>query len=393
MVDQGYVVKRTYQQHPLWKDHRPALAHLDLELTERCNNACIHCYINLPEMDAQAKTRELSTARWQTILDQAAALGVLSVRFTGGEPLLRDDFTEIYLHARRLGLKVTLFTNGRLITPQLAALFTRVPPLEKIEITVYGMSPKTYDAIACAPGAYESFRRGVDLLLENNVPLILKGVLLPQFQEEMEAFETWAATIPWMEEAPSYSLFLDLRGRRDSLPKNKLINQLRVNPDEALEIITRDRDQYRREMTQFCTRFMGPGGDTLFTCGAGLGGCIDAYGFYQPCMLLRAPEWAYDLSKGSLQDALENFFPQMRKLKTGNPIYLERCARCFLHGLCEQCPARSWMEHGDLDTPVEYLCQIAHARAQDLGLLSEGELAWQVENWQERIREMEARNS
>ena len=67
-----------------------------------------------------------------------------------------------------------------------------------------------------------------------------------------------------------------------------------------------------------------------------------------------------------------------------NPEYLARCARCFLMGLCEQCPGKSWAEHGTLDTPVEYLCRVAHAQARYLGLLAEGERAWEVENGAER---------
>ncbi len=66
--------------------------------------------------------------------------------------------------------------------------------------------------------------------------------------------------------------------------------------------------------------------------------------------------------------------------------YLARCARCFLKGLCEQCPAKSWMEHGTFDTPVEYLCRVAHARALDLGLLKEGERSWEVEDGRERVK-------
>jgi radical SAM protein with 4Fe4S-binding SPASM domain len=316
-------------------------------------------------------------------------LGALSVRITGGEPLLREDFAEIYLYARQLGLKVLLYTNARLITPQLAELFTRIPPLKKIEITVYGMSPETYDAIACAPGAFLEFRRGVDLLLEKDVPFIIKAALLPQFKAEVEAFETWAGTIPWMDKPSSYSMFFELRGRRDSQQRNKLIENLRVTPDEGLRILNRDADFYRQEMTQFCTRFMGPAGEKLFTCGAGLGGCIDAYGRFQPCMLLRSPELSYDLRNGSLRDALEDFFPKMRAIEAENPAYLERCARCFLHGLCDQCPTKSWPENGTLDTPVEYLCQVAHARARDLGLLTAGEKAWEVEDWQARVRQLE----
>ena len=112
---------------------------------------------------------------------------------------------------------------------------------------------------------------------------------------------------------------------------------------------------------------------------------MDAYGYFQPCMILRHPDCIYDLKKGSLQDALANFFPKTREMKATNPEYLKRCARCFLKGLCEQCPAKSWMEHGTLDTPVEYLCGIAHAQACYLGLIKDNEKAWEVAHWEERI--------
>ncbi|MEA3438825.1 MAG: hypothetical protein U9R58_00925, partial [Chloroflexota bacterium] len=197
-----------------------------------------------------------------------------------------------------------------------------------------------------------------------------------------------AGTIPWMDKPPSYSMHFDLRGRRDSAAHNRLIQRLRLSPNEGLELITRQAESYREEMAQFCERFMGPAGDALFTCGAGLGGSVDAYGKFQPCMLLRAPALAYDLSSGSLKDALENFFPEMREMKATNPAYLERCARCFLYGMCEQCPAKSWSEHGTLDTPVEYLCQVAHAQARYLGLLDDGERAWEVQDGEERVKQM-----
>jgi hypothetical protein len=57
---------------------------------------------------------------------------------------------------------------------------------------------------------------------------------------------------------------------------------------------------------------------------------------------------------------------------------------CFLKGLCEQCPAKSWAEHGTLDTPVEYLCDVAHAQAHWLGWLEENEHGWEVMNWKKR---------
>jgi radical SAM protein with 4Fe4S-binding SPASM domain len=382
----AYTAKVSTSQHRLWKNRAPLLGSLDLELTERCNNDCIHCCINLPADDVRAKQRELATVEVKDILTQAAALGALWVRFTGGEPLLREDFVELYVFARRLGLRVLLFTNARLITPELAHLFSRLPPLEKIEVTVYGMQRESYEAVARVRGAYDDFRRGIELLKEHSVPFVVKGVVLPANRGEIDAFEAWAATLPGMDGPPGYSIFLEKRARRDAPAKNRLIESLRLTPDEGMAIFNRQHQIYLKWAREFCGKFIGPHGDQLFACGAGNAPCVDAYGALQPCLSLRHPEMTYVLKNGGLREALTNFFPALREYKAQNPDYLARCARCFLMGLCEQCPAKSWAEHGTLDTPVDYLCRVAHAQALDLGLLNAGERAWEVENWKERIK-------
>jgi radical SAM protein with 4Fe4S-binding SPASM domain len=380
-----YVRKVSSYKHRLWANRRPLLGRLDIELTERCNNNCIHCAINLPRNDKEIRRRELSTNQVKSILTEAASLGALSVRFTGGEPLLREDFVELYTFARRLGLKVLIFTNARLIKPKLVNIFIQIPPLEKIEVSVYGMAQDSYEAVSRVTGSFDEFREGVNLLLQHRIPFIVKGALLPPNEEEVETFETWAATIPWMDAPPAYAMFFELRGRRDTLAKNKLINKLRLAPDKGLTFLRRHEELYLKEMREFCGKFMGPAGDLLFACGAGHAPCVDAYGMLQPCLSLRHPDTVYDLKSGSLRDALTNFFPRLRELKASNTEYLARCARCFLRSLCEQCPAKSWTEQGTLDTPVEYFCQLAHAQARDLGLLREREDAWEVKNWKERI--------
>ena len=146
----------------------------------------------------------------------------------------------------------------------------------------------------------------------------------------------------------------------------------------------------------FAGKFMGVPGDKLFDCGAGLGICVDAFGKAQMCMLLRHPSTVYDLhddgqanmqaTSGSLDQkisplryALTEFFPRLREMLATNPEYLKRCAHCFIKGLCEQCPAKSWMEHGTLDTPVEYFCEVAHAQARYFGLLNPDEHSWEIE--------------
>jgi radical SAM protein with 4Fe4S-binding SPASM domain len=374
----GYVERVLSASFPVFRGKAPALGHLDIELTERCNNNCVHCCINLPEGDESARVREMSEAQVGRILEAAAGLGALSVRFTGGEPLLRADFPAMYLRARKLGLRVLVFTNARLITSELAALFARVPPLRPIEVTVYGMTPASYEAVSLVPDSHAEFLRGVELLRAHGVRFVVKGAALPPNLGELDAFRAWAASIPAMERPPALSAFFDLRHRRDSEAKNRRILALRPQPTQGLALLRRVGGTDLREMREFCSRFMGAQGARLFACGAGFGVSVDAYGRAQPCLGLRAPELTYDLLHGSLVEALRDFFPKIRAIEATNPAYLERCARCFLKGLCEQCPAKSWAEHGTLDTPVEYLCDIAHEEARELGLLQPGEKAWQV---------------
>ena len=379
-----YIQKLKFYESDIWRNKKPLLSQIDIELTERCNNNCIHCCINQPERDADALSSEMNTGFVKGILTQAAELGCLTVRFTGGEPLLRDDLAELYLFARRLGMQVIIFTNARLITAEFAELLSKIPPGRVVEVSVYGMNPDSYDRVANHEGAFFEFRRGVDLLLRYKVPFIVKAPKLPILKREQEMFESWAATIPSMDKMPVYSMNFDLRHRRDDPEKNALIARLRVTPEETVAALTRNY-LYQKEMVQFCESFMGPSGDQLFNCGAGHGTCVDAYGNAQLCLALREAETVVDLHKVTLKHALEELFPAMRKIRATNPDYLRRCARCFLKGLCEQCPAKSWVEHGTLDKPVEYFCLVAHAEARHLGLLAEQEYAWEIENWQDRV--------
>ena len=394
-----YTTKHNLNKYQLRDNRLVSINHIDIELTERCNNRCIHCYINQPEKAPHLQSRESSTEAVKDILQQAVNLGCLDVRFTGGEPLLREDFPELYQFARQLGLRVFLFTNARLITHDLVTLFAKMPPGKPVEVSVYGMQASSYDAVVATRGAFDEFWRGMQLLKEYGIPFTVKQSLLPQNRNEQPEFEAFAATLPHMHNKPVYAMNFDLRARRDDPAKNRFIKRLRISPEETLTMRIREPDKYLNEMRQFAAKFMGPSGNCLFTCGAGLGACVDAYGKAQMCMLLRHPDTVYPLDPdlhqanhpesdlAPLAYALKVFFPQVRQLRAINPEYLRRCGVCFLKGLCDQCPAKSWEEHGTLDTPVEYLCEVAHTEARYLGLLNDCEKSWELPEkvWRARV--------
>ncbi len=355
------------------------------ELTERCNNNCLHCYIRRNDGIRQARNAELSTREIKRILVEAAALGCLNIRLSGGEPLMRRDFEEIYVFARKQGFRVTLLTNATLLTPRLARLFCYIRPLEKIEVTLYGMNKDSYERISRSPGSFAAAQAGIRLLRRYKIPFRVKGIVLPFTTKAVARFETWVHRITGSNASVPYVEFINLHGRRDEA-KNICLRKLRLTPEEYVAFLMRDRKAYLHKMREFCAKFSYPRGERIFNCSAGLTeASVDAYGYLQPCALMRHPNAVYDLKKGTLREAFGHFFPFVRTTMAKNQRYIQRCARCFLKGLCRQCPARSWMEYGTMDTPGEYCCSIAHLQARTLGLLEEGERAWQIRNWRTRL--------
>ncbi|MCP3875012.1 MAG: radical SAM protein [Desulfobacteraceae bacterium] len=358
---------------------------LDMELTERCNNNCIHCYINQEENNKELIDKELTTKALKDIITKAADIGVMSIRFTGGEPLLRTDFKEIYLFTKQHGIKITLFTNATLIDKEMIELFKRYPPGDKIEVTLYGLSKVKYEKISRKPGTYKKAMNGINLLLDAKIPFIIKSIYITGKQEEIKELEEFSKLVPHMDHNPGFSMNFDLRARRDSTKKNDFIKSLRTSPEDTIRIIAKKKQDYKNGIKEFVAKFMRPAKDSIFSCGCGKGGSIDAYGFLQPCLLMRHPDTVYDLKNGTFEEAFDSFFKTLRTIKSTNLEYLEKCAKCFLNGLCERCSAKSWMEHGKLDTPVDYYCKIAHAKAELLGLIKKGEKAWEIDNYKKRI--------
>ena len=88
-------------------------------ITNKCNLACTHCYINAG-LDVDI-SNELSLAEAKEFIDDLAEMRAPLILFTGGEPLMRTDFWELATYATEQGLKTALSTNGTLITKKVAA--------------------------------------------------------------------------------------------------------------------------------------------------------------------------------------------------------------------------------------------------------------------------------
>ena len=325
-----------------------------VELTSRCNLRCAHCYIRLPADSEEARRAELTLSEWRRIIDEITAEGCLWLCLTGGEPLLRPDFLEIYTYAKERGHLISVFTNGTLVTPRIADHLAEFSPFV-IEISIYGSTRKTYESVTGVPGSYERCRRGIELLRERGIPLKLKTVVMSLNRHELDEMENWAAELglPFHFDPV---LIPRLNGSRQPCT-------LRLTPEEvvALDLANEQRAKEWKELMETGRKFPAEPED-LYYCGAGIGSFhLDFRGELFLCLMARSP--GYPISSGSFREGW-NYLFKARQQKRQTP---SACSRCRLVYLCGQCPGWGLLEHNDPEGKVDYLCQIALLREAAFG--------------------------
>jgi radical SAM protein with 4Fe4S-binding SPASM domain len=321
-----------------------------IELTHRCNLRCLHCYLG---DHPGGHEKEIGTERLFSVIDEITEAGCLFLLLTGGEPLLRKDFPEIYRHAKIKGLMVTVFTNGTLIADPILELFEDLPP-QAVEISLYGTTAATYEKITGVKGSFERCLTGIRRLLEHKINVRLKTVLMTLNCHELFEMERMAQEcgVKFRFDA---AISARLNGDRSPL-------RLRVSAGEAAKKEFSDDlkiQQWREHINRYSDR---PTPDTLYNCGAGIITFhITPDGHLQPCLM--TTRLTYDLSSGGFMKGWREVMPRVREIKVG-PDYL--CNRCEKRVLCSFCPPSFELENGmgAPAAPSEYHCALSQRRLE-----------------------------
>jgi len=324
------------------------------ELTFRCNLRCVHCYASHGHTGTP-DLQELSTIEIKSLLDEFADHGCLWILLTGGEPLMRRDFSDIYLHVKRKGMIPTLFTNGTTITERSADMLAEYKPLN-IEITLYGYTQDTYERVTGVPGSHARCMRGIELLLERDLPLGLKTMLINLNKHELQQMQEFADT-------------LNLDFRFDPIVSPGIVEHdrplsYRLDPEEVLQFEKDDPErvvEWRKQMPVLLD--MPKNSRLIYNCTAGRDTFhIDPYGKMSICLMSRSER--YDLRAGSFSEGWNEFIPEFRARESSRGYV---CASCDIRNACTSCPAVAELECGDPEAVVGYLCQISKMRAEEFG--------------------------
>ncbi|MBI9082901.1 MAG: radical SAM protein [Desulfobacterales bacterium] len=320
-----------------------------IDLTHRCNLNCIHCYLGDKIRADRLAERELPARRWCAVLDELADAGCLYLLFSGGEPLIRDDFGDIYTHAKKCGMLVTVFTNGTTITDGIVDLFRDYPPFA-VEISIYGASERTCERITGRKDALARCLKGIEMLLAAGIRVSLKTVLMNQNRAELTAIGRIAENLG-VDFRFDAAIFSGLNG--EPLPQG-----IRVDPEAAVALELADAKRLGQWRRYFLRMQGEPVSDRLYRCGAGeTNFYIDPYGFLTPCLMVTNPR--YDLGAGSFLTGWHGEIAKIRERKTGDEFV---CRTCEKRSLCEICPAFFRVETGSEQIRSEYICAMGRHR-------------------------------
>ncbi|MFH0798810.1 MAG: radical SAM protein [Pseudomonadota bacterium] len=313
------------------------------ELTFGCDYHCNYCFADCHN-NAASTAKELCTEGVKAVLKEMGRAGVLWVCFTGGDPLTRGDFREIYSFAKRRGFIITIFTNGYRMDEEMAGFLKKNPPFA-IEITLNAVTGALYERISQKRGSFEKAMRGIELAAGAGLPLKLKTQVTKDNLAEIEGIRSFAkkAGVP---HGFSTRLFCRLNG--DAHPCG-----LRISPAEILSL--RGKAE-KRPCPEDGRRNHS---ESLFRCQGGKGGGVnvDPYGKAFFCHLIREP--SFRLLETGLGAALEAF----SRHRNAEIAPDSKCRGCAVRDRCRICPGIAFLETGRMDAPVEYFCDLANAEA------------------------------
>ncbi|MBA4390120.1 MAG: hypothetical protein C0399_04195 [Syntrophus sp. (in: bacteria)] len=322
-----------------------------LDLTYRCNNNCLHCWLRISPAAPERKL-ELSFDEIRRIVDEARVLGTRQWSISGGEPMLRPDFPEIFEYLTGKAVSYALNTNGTLITPKLARLLKR---RGSKMVALYGATRETYEHITRNTVGFEQVMQGFRYLKEAGAGFIVQLVPMKSNRHEWERMVELAGSLSdlWRVGAP----WLYLSSCRDQ-DLNARISAERLDPREVVALDKPDLS-FEESNAHRCGQMDSD--DRLF------GACIaqrrdfhvDPYGGMSFCSFIKEPSMRYDLRRGTVREGWEEFIPSHAGRSFDIKEHSENCASCELRQDCRWCPVYGWLEHGRFSAPVEYLCEVA----------------------------------
>jgi radical SAM protein with 4Fe4S-binding SPASM domain len=328
----------------------PYLTALQIELTSRCNERCVHCYI-----PHENKTTDITPELFYDVLNQCKEMELLSLTLSGGEPMMHDNFCDFLRKCKEYDFSVHVLSNLTLLNDEIISEM-KANRLSSVQVSLYSMNPEIHDKITQVKGSFEKTKASILKLIENDIPL---QISCPTMKQNKDCF---ADVIKWahgykIRATTDYIMMAKYNGSTQNLDN-------RLSLDEVAKVI----DDIIKNDTKYQARInlgnideaekMDISNDIV--CGVCISSiCMVANGNVYPC-----PGWQSYIVGNVKETPLKEIWGNSEKVK-----YLRRlrkkdfpkCITCSDKSFCAMCMVRNANEHPNQDplTINEHFCKVA----------------------------------
>ena len=330
----------------------------NFELTARCNFNCPMCYVHMTEEQVRQAGTELTAEQWIAIAREARDRGMVFVLLTGGEPFVRKDFFEIYGAMKKMGLMVSINSNGSMLNGEILEKLLEDPPV-RINISLYGGCNETYQRM-CGIPAFDKVLKNILRLKEKGVVVSLNLSITPYNYSDLKKIYEIVEEHELLVRASSY-MYPAIR-----LDKGNQADDTRLSAKDSAKAsvewdylrFSEEEFQRRAELMQ---RFVAVDqndcyveGEDVFEgvrCRAGSTSFWMTWdGQMRPCGMMPGPT-AYPLEVG-----FDTAWDQIREA-TAQIRQPAKCTSCPKKEICGACAAVCVAETGEFNQVPQYMCE------------------------------------
>lgn len=331
-----------------------------LELSPVCNFRCKMCYVRKTPQQLQKEGKSLID--WKTWLELAKQLreaGTLYLLLTGGEPFLYPNFRELYQALHEMGFLLSINTNASMIDEETMQWLKKYAPT-RVNVTLYGASPDTYQRICGNADGYDRARRGIRMLLDAGIPVVLNASMIPENADDLESLAQIGKSLGVNTRLSTY-MFPPVRRERESTDS-------RFSPEVAAQMFMR-KCKCQFEPDTLCEMFKKQERSTddwgmrldHMRCRAGRSSFwISWDGTMAACGLLDFP-----LTQKPFEEQFIDCWKRLTQ-SVRTELVLKQCRDCELKEICNPCAATVYAECGDVNGRAEYLCRMAECTKQEI---------------------------
>ncbi|ECA1252908.1 radical SAM protein [Salmonella enterica subsp. enterica serovar Chailey] len=342
---------------------KPQLTSLHIEITSKCNERCIHCYI--PHED---KLNNISSELFYNILDQCKNMRVLHLTLSGGEPMLHKNFCDFLKKCREYDFSVNVLSNLTLLDDKILEEM-KANPLLGVQVSLYSMNPEIHDEITQRKGSFEKTKNAILKLIESDIPLQISCPVMQQNKDCHSDVVKWAEKHK-VHAGDDYVIIAKYNHTTNNLSCRLSINEVK----EMINGKVSNNKKYFEQMELEAAKKKNatPNDFVCSVCNSSI--CISDNGNVYPC----AGWQGYvvgNVKETSLSDIWDNS-EKVQYLRGLRKYDFPKCIQCNDKEFCTMCMVRNANEspQGDPLVVNEYFCNIARFNKEML-------LEWKEQNF------------